>query len=264
MPLHSSVGPLLKEWRSHRRMSQLALASAAEVSQRHISFVESGRSTPSRELLLHLARVLDIPLRDQNTLLTAAGYASVFTEHDYDEPDLAPLRTAITTMLRGVDPYPAMAIDRLWNVRDLNEGAGWLVEALDIAPAVLGDPPNLLQACLHPDGARSALGNWPEVASVLVDRVERDALLNPTDQALADLMEEMRSFPGVAELDRRPLMESPPRFSVEVELELAGGSYRFFTAMTTVGAPTDITTQELAIEFWFPADEATEQALRSR
>ena len=181
----SNVGPLLKEWRSHRRMSQLSLAAEADVSQRHISFVESGRSTPSRELLLHLARVLDIPLRDQNTLLTAAGYAKVFTEYDYQEPDLAPLRAAVDAMLEGVEPNPAMAIDRCWNVHQLNDGAAAVFGAL-IGPGVpIDDPLNLARIVFHPDGVRSRMLNFEDVATVLLDRIDREVLLAPGDDKIA-------------------------------------------------------------------------------
>ncbi len=256
------VGPLLKEWRSHRRMSQLALATTAEVSQRHISFVESGRSTPSRELLLHLARSLDIPLRDQNTLLTAAGYANVFTEHDYDDPDLAPLRSAVSTMLTGIDPYPAMAIDRLWNVRQLNGGAQMLFAAL-VGPEVpVSDPPNLVELVFHPDGVGKSILNWDEVATMLLDRLVRESLLRPHDEAFAELRDFAMSSPGVSALTAASVVERPPAFSVDLHVTTPLGEMRFFTTMTSVGAPMDATAQELTVEFYFPADAATEALVR--
>lgn len=258
------VGPLLKEWRSHRRLSQLALATAADVSQRHISFVESGRSTPSRELLLHLARCLDIPLREQNTLLTAAGYAKVFTEHDYDEPDLAPLRAAIRTMLDGVDPYPALAIDRHWNVRELNEGATRLFGSVIGRAAPIDDPLNLMRLVFHPDGVQSRIVNWHEVAPVLLERVEREALLSPTDEGFAALRDEIQGYPGVTDIPRRSVTEGPTAFSIDLVIDTDRGVLRFFTTMATVGAPTDVTAQELSIEFYFPADDATEALVRAR
>jgi transcriptional regulator with XRE-family HTH domain len=243
-------------------MSQLALATSAEVSQRHISFVESGRSTPSRELLLHLARSLDIPLRDQNTLLTAAGYAKVFTEYDYDDPDLAPLRAAITTMLDGVDPYPAMAIDRLWNVRQMNNGAATLFAALVGPDVPISDQPNLVQLVFHPDGMKNAILNWGEVATMLLDRLEREALLRPNDEALRALRDEALASPGVDTLARRPIVERPSAFSLDLEITTPIGDMRFFTTMASIGAPTDATAEELTIEFYFPADAATEALVR--
>ncbi len=257
------VGPLLKQWRAHRRMSQLALAAAADVSQRHISFIESGRSTPSRELLLHLARALDIPLREQNTLLTAAGYAKVYTEHDYDEPDLAPLRSAVDTMLRGVDPYPAMAIDRHWNVRQLNEGASWLFSSLIGPDTPVDDPVNMLRLVFHPEGVRRHVVNWEEVAGVLLERVERDALLAPDDQVFAALKDEVLGYPGIADIDRRGLLEAPPAFSVDLVVRTPVGEMRFFTTLATVGAPLDVTAEELSIELYFPADQATEDLIKN-
>ncbi len=262
MSTRTTVGPLLKEWRSHRRMSQLALATAADVSQRHISFVESGRSSPSRELLLHLARTMDVPLRDQNLLLTAAGYARVFTEYDYESADLAPLRAAVDAMLSGVEPYPAMAIDRAWNVHRINDGAAALFGEL-LGPGVPVDEPlNLARLVFHPDGVRRHIVNFESVAAVLLDRIDRDAILSPDDHQLAALRDDLLAQPGVASIDRRGGIEAPPAFSLEVVLDTARGRMRFFTTLASVGAPTDVTAEELSVEFYFPSDEATETLLR--
>ena len=258
-----TVGPLLKEWRSHRRMSQLALASAADVSQRHISFVESGRSSPSRELLLHLARALDIPLRDQNLLLTAAGYAKVFTEYDYEAADLAPLRAAVDAMLAGVEPYPAMAIDRAWNVHRINDGAGALFGELIGPDAPVEQPLNLARLVFHPDGVRGRILNFDAVAAVLLDRVDRDVMLSPDDHDVATLRDELVSYPGVTDIDRRGGIEAPPAFSLELALATDRGTMRFFTTLASVGSPTDVTAEELSVEFYFPLDDATEQLLRA-
>lgn len=256
------VGPLLKHWRSHRRMSQLALAAAADVSQRHISFVESGRSTPSRELLLHLARTLDIPLREQNMLLTAAGYASVFTERDYDDPDLAPLRAAVDALLDGVEPYPAVAIDRHWNVHKLNTGAATLFGELIGPDTPVDDPLNLMRLVFHPNGVSANILNWECAAPVLLERIDRESLLAPDDDVYQALRDEVLSYPGVSDIGRRAPVEAPATFSIDLALDTSRGEMRFFTTMATVGAPMDITTEELSIEFYFPADEATEELLR--
>lgn len=257
----AGVGPLLKTWRSHRRMSQLALATAANVSQRHLSFVESGRSQPSRELLLHLARTLDVPLRDQNTLLTAAGYAATYTERDYDDPELAPLRAAVDALLSGVEPFPAMAIDRYWNVRQLNQGAVALFASIIGDDAPMSDPPNLLRLTFHPLGVRSSIANFDQIAAVLLERIEREALAAPADEAFHALVAEVLAYPGVADIDRRPAIEARPEVSVPLEIDMANGRLRFFTTIATVGAPMDITTEELSVEFYFPADDETRARL---
>lgn len=262
MVSRTTVGPLLKEWRSHRRMSQLALATAADVSQRHISFVESGRSTPSRDLLLHLARAMDVPLRDQNLLLTAAGYARVFTESDYDAADLAPLRAAVDAMLAGVEPYPAMAIDRLWNVHRINDGAAALFGALVGPDAPVGEPLNLARLVFHPDGVRRRIRNFAVVGAVLLDRIDRDVMLSPDHHEMSALRDELMAYPGVAEIDRRGGIEAPPAFSVELVLDTDRGLMRFFTTLASVGSPTDVTAQELSVEFYFPLDDATDTLLR--
>lgn len=262
MSTRTNVGPLLKEWRSHRRMSQLALATAADVSQRHISFVESGRSAPSRELLLHLARAMDVPLRDQNLLLTAAGYAKVFTEYDYESPDLAPLRAAVDAMLAGVEPYPAIAIDRAWNVHRINNGGAALFGELLGPELAAAQPLNLARLVFHPDGVRRHLANFESVAAVLLDRIDRDTMLSPDDHHLAALRDDIMAMPGVDAIDRRGGIEAPPAFSIEVALDTPRGQLRFFTTLASVGAPTDVTAEELSVEFYFPADQATEALLR--
>lgn len=260
---HHRVGPLLRRWRTHRRYSQLDLAATAEVSQRHLSFVETGRSTPSRELIIHLAEVLDVPLRDRNTLLTAAGYAPVYEERPLDDPEMTPIRRAMDFILERHEPYPAWIVDRHWNVVQSNTAATrMMLGLLDPPTAPIHDPLNAMRLTFHPDGLRRFIANWSELGPHLIDRLRRDAAAHPDDRVLAGLVGEMLAYPGVGDGLEQLDPETPPALVVPVHLRAGDLDLRMFSTLTTIGAPLDITVQEMIVESFFPADDPMELALR--
>lgn len=256
-----SFGEELRRWREARRLSQLALAGEADVSQRHLSFLENGKSRPSREMVLHLARVLDLPLREQNTLLTTAGYAAEYAERGLDDPDLDQVRHVLETVLEAHGPIPAYVVDRGWDLVLANTAA------LELAPRAGLDPPpevaaNVMRTCLHPEGIRPKVRNWERFATVLMHRLERELVESPFDERLGDLMIEARGYPGCAELPDRPPLPSGTELLVPLHLDTAEGPLRFISTIATIGAPFDVTLEELRIETLLPADRATEAALR--
>jgi len=255
----SGVGPLLRDWRQRRRLSQLDLALEAGVSSRHISFVETGRAKPSRELLLRLAEHLDIPLRDRNALLLAAGFAPVYTETPLDRADLAPVRQALGRILAGHEPYPAVVVDRYWDLVSANRPAMALLSAL-ASPRVLEPPVNVLRASLHPEGLAPHIVNFAEYALHLLQRLDRQAAATG-DPGFVRLAEELRCYPHVP---GRPLPPEDPasRLFVPLVLEIDGHRLSFFSTIATFGTALDITIAELSIESFFPADTQTSESLR--
>ncbi|MFI0408714.1 helix-turn-helix domain-containing protein [Actinomadura sp. 3N508] len=253
------VGDLLRAWRQRRRLSQLELASAADVSTRHLSFVETGRSAPSRDMVLRLAEHLDVPLRDRNLLLVAAGYAPVFGETPFEEPRMDTVRAALKQVLDGHEPFPAVVVDRFWNLVDANAAAGLFMER--VAPELLEPPLNVLRLSMHPDGMARHIVNLPEWRAHMIDRVRRHVALT-ADAGLAQLYRELRSFPG----DVGEAFAPPAGGEVVVPLRLRsdGRELSFFTTIATFGTPVDITVAELAIESFYPADEPTTRFLRER
>ncbi len=255
-------GDLLRQWRSTRRLSQLDLAASAAVSQRHVSFLETGRALPSREMVLHLGTVLDVPLRGRNALLAAAGYTQVYQERRLDEPDLEQVRHVLTVILGAHEPFPAYVVDRGWNLMLTNQAAGTLV-ALLIDPA---DAPlfagNLIRLSLHPKGLRRFLVNWEEAATALLDRVEREALERPTDTELIDLLAEVRAYPGVADLPAGPKVPTSSALLVPLHIRTEDLELTLFTTIATIGAPYDVTLEELRLETLLPADADSEAVLR--
>ena len=251
------VGTLLRDWRQRRRLSQLDLALEAGVSTRHLSFVETGRSKPSPEMLLHLAEQLEVPLRDRNQLLLAAGYAPHYDARSLDHPELAPIRDALGHVLAGHEPYPAIAVDRGWNLVASNGALGPMLEG--VAPALLQPPVNCKRLALHPDGMAQRILNLAEWRAHLLHRLEREITLS-ADGALVALSEELLAYPG-------PVPEGTPRSPGEimVRLDLATdlGELSFFSTVTTFGTAIDITVAELSIEAFFPADASTAEALAS-
>jgi transcriptional regulator with XRE-family HTH domain len=245
----SNVGPLLREWRQRRRLSQLDLAVEAEVSSRHLSFVETGRSQPSRELVLHLAERLDVPLRERNALLLAAGYAPVYRETPLDAPDMAPVRDALDRILAAHAPFPAVVVDRGWSLVAANDPALGLLTS-GVSPTLLEPPVNALRVSLHPDGLAPRIGNLAEWSAHLLDRLRRERDVSG-DPALAALYDELRAYPRVVE---RVEHAGPALF---VPLELDG--LRFFSTVATFGTALDVTLAELSIESFFPADAATRE-----
>jgi transcriptional regulator with XRE-family HTH domain len=254
------VGDLLRDWRQRRRLSQLDLASEAEISTRHLSFVESGRAQPSREMLLHLAERLDVPLRERNVLLVAAGYAPIFRERPLTDPALASARQAIDLVLKGHEPYPALAIDRHWTMVAANAVVGRIVAGAD--PSLLEPPVNVLRLSLHPKGLAPRTLNLPEWRAHLLERLRRQVELT-ADPVLSTLLDELRGYPAPASTrPRRPGNGETANVFVPVQFASEAGTLSFFSTTTVFGTPVDITLSELAIEAFFPADQATTEALR--
>jgi transcriptional regulator with XRE-family HTH domain len=254
----TSVGDHLREWRRRRRMSQLDLAVDAEISTRHLSFVESGRSQPSREMLLHLAERLAVPLRARNLLMVSAGYAPVFAERPIGDPALAPARKAIELVLKGHEPYPALAIDRHWILVEANAAVVPLLAGAD--PALLKPPVNVLRLSLHPSGLAPRIANLAEWRAHLFERLRKQIEVS-ADPVLVALLEELRALP--APHTRRPPPATADYAGVVVPLQLmtAAGVLSFLSTTTVFGTPVDVTLSEIALEAFFPADRATADAL---
>ena len=251
------AGPLLREWRQRRRLSQLELAVEAEVSARHLSFVETGRSAPSRDMVLHLAEHLDIPLRERNALLIAAGYAPVFPERSLDDPALASARRAVDLVLAGHEPFPAIAIDRHWTLVAANRAAGASMTADD--PSLLQPPLNVLRVSLHPRGIAPRIVNIGEWRAHILERLRRQIDASG-DPVLIALLDELRAYPAP------PARSSRDYGGVVVPLEIRtdAGALSFFSTTTIFGTPVDVTLSELAVEAFFPADERTAEVLRGQ
>ncbi|WP_119460979.1 helix-turn-helix transcriptional regulator [Rhodospirillaceae bacterium SYSU D60014] len=252
------VGELLRSWRQRRRMSQLDLACEANISTRHLSFLETGRSLPSRDMVLHLAESLDIPLRERNALLTAAGYAPVFPERPLADPALETARKAVELVLKGHEPYPALAVDRHWTLVASNDAVAPLLAGA--APALLRPPVNVLRLSLHPEGLAPRIANLSEWRSHLLARL-RHQIDVTADSVLADLMNELRDYPV---LDQGETATDQDYAGVVVPLRLVtdGGILSLFSTTTVFGTPVDITLSELALEAFYPADTATAEVLR--
>jgi transcriptional regulator with XRE-family HTH domain len=256
---HPPVGEQLRMWRERRRLSQLDLAIQAEISTRHLSFVETGRSKPSREMIVHLAEHLDLPLRERNHLLLAGGYAPVYTETPLDSPEMEPVRTAVRQLLTGHEPYPAIAVDRNWNLVDATGSVNLLTEGVD--PALMGPPTNVLRVSLHPDGMAPRIANLGEWRAHLLDRLRRQVSLT-ADPGLAELYSELLSYPGG---DGHEALPDPGAIFVPLRLRGEDGEeLAFFSTVSTFGTPLDITLAELVIEAFYPADPRTAAYLRDQ
>jgi transcriptional regulator with XRE-family HTH domain len=250
-------------------LSQLELALTAEVSARHLSFLETGRARPSRQMLLVLASVLDIPLRERNALLQAAGFASLYRETPLDDPEMAGIRQAVELLLRHHEPFPAVALDRHWNVVMMNASYARFV-ALLLGPSEAFTPftvvpaprPNALRRLFDPAAVRPHVINWTAVAKGILERVQREARWSG-DPATQALLADLLAAPGVPASWREPDLESGPALVIPVELRLGEHRARFFTTLTTLGAPQDITLQELRIESFHAADVATDALVRA-
>jgi transcriptional regulator with XRE-family HTH domain len=254
----SRIGVLLREWRQRRRLSQLDLALEAGVSARHLSFVETGRSRPSAEMVEHLAERLEVPLRDRNQLLLAAGYAPAYGQRDLDEPMMEPVRQALDRLLAGHEPYPALAVDRHWGMVAANSVVALLTAG--VAGHLLEPPVNVLRLTLHPDGMASRIANLGEWRAHLLERLGRQAVASG-DPALAALFDELAALP--AEDGRHEHEDSAVgEIAVPLRLRHDDGELAFISTVTTFGTATDITVSELAIESFFPADARTAGALR--
>jgi len=257
---------LLKSWRETRKCSQLDLALASRISQRHVSFMESGRARPSRDMVLQLSEALEIPLRERNTLLTAAGFAAMYRETDLKSPAMAPVREALQLMLDHQEPNPVSVVDRAWNVLMINR-AMLRVFSLAGDPTKLWErvcgngPHNVLKMTFHPDGFRPYIVNFDEAAPVLLNRTRREAAACGSE-SLLKLLDEILAYPGIPEAWKAPDWQAPP--PPVLPLELANGEVRLklFSMITTFGTPQDITTDELRVESFFPADAASAELLK--
>ena len=260
--MHTSrpIGDHLRAWRQRRRMSQLDLASEASISTRHLSFVESGRSQPSRDMVLHLAERLDVPLRDRNVLLVSAGFAPVFPQRELEDPQLDVARRAIELVLNGHEPYPALAVDRHWQLITANRAVKRLLTGA--APSLLKDPINVLRLSLHPDGLAPRIANLGEWRQHLLERLRRQVDMS-ADPVLAALLDELRSYPCPARPGRPHGQSFGDLGGVVVPFRLLteAGLLSFFSTTTVFGTPLDITLSELALEAFFPADAATAERL---
>ena len=246
------IGTLLRDWRVRRRMSQQDLALEAGVSARHVSFVETGRSKPSADMVIQLAEHLEVPLRDRNTLLLAAGFAPAYAQRDLDEPEMGPVREAIDRVLRGHEPYPAVVVDRHWGLVAANRAVPLLIGGA--ADHLLEPPVNVLRLSLHPEGMAPRIENLGEWRAHLLHDLA--ALRDQTgDEALHALYEELTSYPG-------PQAEPGATHDVFVPLKIDG--LTFLSTRTTFGTALDVTVAELAIEAFYPADEATFTACSAR
>lgn len=259
-PAIQHFGDYLRDWRQRRRMSQLDLALEAEISTRHLSFLETGRSQPSREMVQLLAEKLEMPLRERNVMLASAGFAPVYSERSLDDPALRSMREAIDLVLRGHEPYPALAVDRHWSLVASNGALLSLVQGVD--PALLKPPVNVLRLSVHPAGLARSIVNFPEWRDHLIARLHHQ--VNVTgDAVLSALIEELRAYP-IPDASRRAAVSRKDHGGIFVPLQLMTeeGVLTFFSTTTIFGTPVDVTLSELAIEAFFPADPETADALR--
>jgi transcriptional regulator with XRE-family HTH domain len=252
----AGVGPLLRDWRRRRRLSQLDLALEAGVSARHLSFLETGRSRPSPQMVLHLAEFLDVPLRDRNQMLLAAGYAPVYGQRPLDAPEMEPVREALDLVLGGHEPYPALVVDRGWDIVAANASVALLTDG--VAPELLGPPANAMRLALHPDGLAPRIVNLGEWRAHLLERLGRQVVLSG-DPVLAELLEEVSGYPGPPPEDP----SHPGDIVVSLRLRADDRELRFFSTVAVFGTAVDITVSELAIESFFPADADTAAYLRA-
>lgn len=254
-----SVGKIIRSWRELRRFSQLELAVEAEISQRHLSFVESGRAAPSREMILHLAEHLEVPFRDRNLLLLAGGYSPIYQERSFDDPTLGHARLALELLLKAHEPYPALLVDRHWNIVGSNQALGALLG--DVDTELLKPPANALRISLHPQGLAARIVNLAEWRQHLLDRLRRQFRIS-RDPALEALLNELTSYA----FDAQELLESPnevPSHEVAIPLRLRtpSGVLSFLSTVTVFGTPMEITLSEISLEAFYPADQETAQFL---
>ncbi|HZL73264.1 MAG TPA: helix-turn-helix transcriptional regulator [Planctomycetota bacterium] len=253
-----SVGALLRYWRGARRLSQLALAVEANVSVRHLCFVETGRAKPSREMVLLLSRALDVPLRERNALLLAAGFAPEHRETNLGAPELAAVRGALDAILRKQEPFPAVVMNRHWDILASNEGAARFFGFL-LGRQASNDRANVLRMMFDPRGLRPFVENWESVAEALIRRLHREAVGGVADAATVDLLKEITAYPGVPPRWRLLNLEVPLVPVIPVRFRKEAKVFSFFSTVTTLGTPLDVTLQEIRVECFFPADAATER-----
>jgi transcriptional regulator with XRE-family HTH domain len=252
-------GAHLRHWRTHRRLSQLDLAQEAEVSTRHLSYVETGRAAPSREMVLRLAERLDVPLRERNALLVAAGFAPMYRQRSLDDPAMASARRAVDLVLKGHEPFPALAVDRHWNLVAHNALVPMLMAGA--APDLVKPPINVLRLSLHPDGLASRIANLAQWRSHLLERLQQQ-IAATGDTGLQALHDELEAYPTPQVSHDTPAVDSElSGLVVPFQLATPNGVLSFISTTTVFGTPVDVTLQELAVESFFPADAQTAAAL---
>lgn len=261
-----TFGPMLRAWRRRRGASQLSLALQSGVSQRHVSFLESGRARPSREMVVQLSTALDVPLRQRNEMLLAAGFAPAYRESNLAAPELAPVRRAIDFMLKQQEPYPAVVIDRLWNLLQANDAANAftviLFDGMPPAPPP-GKGPNLLRWILDPGALRPKISNWEEVARYLVSTTYAEILSAGGEPRALAFIEEIMAYPDVPASFRKLRFEERPAPVLTVDYLVGGKALSVFTTIATLGTPQDVTLQEVRVESFFPADDRSDALFRS-
>ncbi len=264
MPVRAEMGLFgteLKRWRQHRRYSQLDLANRAEVSQRHLSFLETGRSRPSPEMIEHLSVALDVPLRARNALFELAGFASAYSEEPLDGDALAQVRQGLETLVLAHDPFPAYVIDRSWNLLIANTSAVLLTGLLLPQDSGMELAGNVLRLFMHPGGARSSVANWVEAATVLLERLSAECAANPTDDQLAELFDEIVGYEGVDALAEAASSPTVP-FLTSIHVLTESVDLRLYTAISSLAGAGDVTLEELRLETLLPADQHTADELR--
>lgn len=257
----TQFGPLLREWRQRRRISQLDLACQGNISTRHLSFLETGRSRPSREMVLHLAEQLEVPLRERNYLLAAAGFAPVYRESALTDPGLQAARKAMEAVVHGHMPYPALAIDRHWTLVTANDAVAWLLA--DVDPALLAPPVNVLRLALHPSGLAPRTINLPAWRAHLLVRLQRQMEVS-ADPVLAALLAELRDYPAPRGVMPARVPPGVTAAAVPFDLATPSGPLSFISMTAVFGTPTDITLSELAMESFYPANEETAKVLAAK
>jgi transcriptional regulator with XRE-family HTH domain len=255
------VGGLLRIWRERRRLSQLELAGAADISARHVSFLETGRSVPSRAMLLRLAERLEVPLRERNALLLSAGYAPMYSERRLDDPALRQARAAVDLVIAGHSPYPALAVDRHWTMVSANAPVNLLLAGID--PRLLQPPVNVLRLSLHPDGLGPRVENYTQWRTHVLMRL-RQQIAATADPILTELLAELEAYPLISKSDGDTKPGDEADYGgvvVPFRLRTDFGVLSFFSTTTVFGTPLDVTLAELAIESFFPADPQTTETL---
>ena len=250
-----NFGVLLRRWRTARCVSQLDLALDADISTRHLSYVETGRAQPSRDMVLRLAEALQVPLRERNALLLAAGYAPLYRHTDLDTPELDAARRAVELLMAQLEPYPVLVVDRHWNTVRMNAGAKRFLALFPGCDS--GTPHNGVRLVFHPQGLRPFIENWEVVAARIIRRLHREAVDNPSDETLKHFLEELLSYPDVPSRWRMLDLDGAPPPFLTINYRWKNSTFRFFSFLTTLGTPLDVGLQELRIESFFPADEAT-------
>ena len=264
----SDFASALRYWRDKRGLSQLRLSAEANVSQRHISFLESARSQPSRELILRLGTVLDIPLRQRNVMLLCAGFAPAYQERSLSDPEMSAVKQALDFMLAQQAPYPAIVVDRLWNLVMVNTAGNhffkWLLDLAPTDPLPGDGEANVIRFTLDPEGARRYFLNWETVASDALQWIQREAMGDGPGSEAQALLDVLLAMPGIEAASRMPNLESSALPFVPLRIRKDGVELNLFSAITTLGTPHDVTVHELRIETFFPADAATADWFKAR